>query len=111
MRQHHESWGRRRLFAPPLFVVASRPCGVAIQSRKHGARQHLRPCPPLGAWRQTGVKAQAIGPSRGGQTTGVHVLTDVLGRPAVIHLTPGHASDVPAAPAVLGWMLREANGT
>jgi transposase len=53
---------------------------------------------------RTGVKgaqAQAIGPSRGGQTTKVHVLTDVLGRPAVVHLTPGNASDVRTAPEVI----------
>src|SRR6266498_417958 len=37
---------------------------------------------------------QAIGLSRGGQTTKIHVLTDVLGRPAVIRLTPGNVSDI-----------------
>ena len=37
-----------------------------------------------------GAKTQAIGPSRGGQTTKIHVLTDVLGRPAVIRLTRRH---------------------
>ncbi len=47
-----------------------------------------------------GAKSQAIGPSRGGQTTEVHVLTDVVDRPAVIHLTPSKASDVKAAPDV-----------
>lgn len=57
---------------------------------------------PLGARGQRGAKAQAIGPSRGGQTTKTHVLADVLGRPAVIHLTPGNASDVKTAPAVIG---------
>lgn len=36
-----------------------------------------------------GAKAQAIGPSCGGQTTKVHILTDLLGRPAVIRLTAG----------------------
>ena len=51
--------------------------------------------------RQRGAKAQAIGPSRGGQTTKVHVITDVLGRPGVIHLTPGNASDVTVAPQVI----------
>src|SRR4051812_20983452 len=45
--------------------------------------------------------AQAISPSRGGQTTKVHALTDVLGRSGVLRLTPGHASDVTTAPAVL----------
>ena len=39
--------------------------------------------------------------SRGGQTTKVHVLTDVIGRPAVIHLTSGNASDVTVAPQVI----------
>ncbi|WP_232632061.1 IS5-like element ISMpo7 family transposase, partial [Methylobacterium sp. Leaf118] len=48
-----------------------------------------------------GPRTQAIGPSRGGQTTKVHALTDVLGRPGVLLLTPGNASDVTTAPAVL----------
>ena len=47
-----------------------------------------------------GAKAQAISRSRG-QTTKVHVITDVLGRPAVIHLTPGNASDVKVAPELI----------
>jgi transposase len=45
--------------------------------------------------------AQAIGPSRGGQTTKIHALVDVLGRPGVLLLTPGNASDVRSAPEVL----------
>ncbi|RVU11455.1 IS5 family transposase [Methylobacterium oryzihabitans] len=48
-----------------------------------------------------GPRDQAIGPSRAGPTTKIHVLTDVIGRPGVIHLTPGNASDVKTAPAVL----------
>jgi transposase len=47
-----------------------------------------------------GARAQDIGPSRAGPTTKIHVLTDVIGRPSVIHLTPGNASDVKTAPAV-----------
>jgi transposase len=62
---------------------------------------HLRQGASLRTRRQRGAKAQAIGPSRGGQTTKVHVLADVLGRPAVVHLTPGNASDVKTAPDVL----------
>jgi hypothetical protein len=41
-----------------------------------------------------GAKTQAIGLSRGGQTTKIHILTDVLGRPAVIRLTPGNVCDI-----------------
>lgn len=48
-----------------------------------------------------GAKAQGIGPSRGGQTTKIHALVDVLGRPGVLRLTPGNASDVKTAPDVL----------
>ena len=42
-----------------------------------------------------------MGRSRGGLTTKIHALTDVLGRPGVLLLTPGNASDVTTAPAVL----------
>ncbi len=48
-----------------------------------------------------GATAQAIGPSRGGQTTKIHALTNVLGRPGVLLLTPGNAGDVTTAPTVL----------
>ena len=47
------------------------------------------------------AKDQAIGPSRGGATTKVHILSDTLGRPAVVHLTPGDSSDVRTATAML----------
>lgn len=47
------------------------------------------------------AKAQAIGFSRGGQTTKIHALVDVVGRSAVLLLTPGNANDVRTAPDVL----------
>ena len=51
-------------------------------------------------WKR-GARAQAIGPSRGGQTTKIHALTDVVGRPYAITLTPGNVADVSVAPALL----------
>lgn len=69
--------------------------------RRGGHRQHLRQGASLGTRRQRGAKAQAIGPSRGGQTTKIHALIDVLGRPGVLLLAPGNASDVRTAPEVL----------
>jgi transposase len=48
-----------------------------------------------------GRSAQAIGRSRGGWTTKVHALTDVIGRPFALMLTAGNVSDVKAAPALL----------
>ena len=64
-------------------------------------RQHLRQGHRSAQGGKGGARVQGIGPSRGGQTTKIHVLTDVLGRPGVLLLTPGNASDVTAAPAVL----------
>ena len=48
-----------------------------------------------------GRSHQAIGRSRGGWTTKVHALTDVIGRPYALMLTAGNVSDVKAAPALL----------
>ncbi|HEX8382086.1 MAG TPA: IS5 family transposase [Sphingomonas sp.] len=53
-----------------------------------------------------GAKAQAIGRSRGGWTTKIHALTDVVGRPFALMLTPGNVADVTAAPELLARMGR-----
>ena len=47
------------------------------------------------------AKNQAIGPSRVGQTTKIHVLTDVIGRPFAFKLTGGNGADSPIAPVLL----------
>lgn len=53
---------------------------------------------PLGVRRaKRGERFQAIGRSRGGRTTKIHLLVDEHGRPHVLHLTPGQASDIIAA--------------
>ena len=39
--------------------------------------------------------------SRGGWTTKVHALTDVIGRPYALTLTAGNVSDIKAAPTLL----------
>lgn len=44
-----------------------------------------------------GALAQAIGRSRGGRTTKVHALTDMLGRPRAVVLTPSNAHDLSGA--------------
>jgi transposase len=40
--------------------------------------------------------------SRGGRTTKIHALVDVLGRPLRLILTPGNTSDVKAADQLIG---------
>ena len=69
--------------------------------QKHCGGQHLRESPALGVRRKRGARTQAIGPSRGGQTTKVHALTDTVGRPFALILTPGNVSDITVAPALL----------
>ncbi|MFI1401167.1 IS5 family transposase [Streptomyces sp. NPDC020681] len=48
-----------------------------------------------------GPRNQALGRSRGGLTTKVHMLADRLGRPLRLRVTPGQASDITAAPDLL----------
>jgi IS5 family transposase len=45
--------------------------------------------------------AQAIGKSRGGLSTKIHVLVDALGNPFSLMLTPGQAHDLTAAQPLL----------
>jgi transposase len=51
-------------------------------------------------WKR-GAQVQAIGLSRGGKTTKIHALTDVVGRPFRLILTAGNVADIKAAPALL----------
>jgi transposase len=67
----------------------------------HRHRRDLREGSTLRLRRKRGVKVQAIGLSRGGQTSKVHALTDLLGRPFVLMITAGNVSDIAAAPALL----------
>src|SRR5687767_6172488 len=90
-------WSRRGFWRAMLAA----PGGGGLGSGDRCSGFHLREGAPLCPRPQRGAKAQAIGVSRGGQTTKVHVITDILGRPAVIHLTPGNASDVKVAPEVI----------
>ena len=66
-----------------------------------GAGRHLRARHRSAHGGKGGPKTRAIGPSRRGQTTKIHVLTDVPVRPGVVHLAPGDSGDVKAAPGVL----------
>lgn len=43
-----------------------------------------------------------MGRSRGGLTTKIHLLADVLGRPLRFILTPGQAADIKGAPELIG---------
>lgn len=97
-----------------LTSVLNSPIPGGLGQRDRSARLNLRQGASLGTWRQKGARVQAIGPSRGGQTAKVRALTDVFGRPAVVHVTPGNVANVTTAPDVLKRLLAargcDANG-
>ena len=53
--------------------------------------------PPLSGGRKRGAFNNAIGRSRGGQTTKIHALTDKIGRPVALLITPGNTHDLVGA--------------
>ena len=67
---------------------------------RHGG-QHLGASPPLSRRWKRGEQNQAIGRSRGGRTTKIHAVADEQGRIAAVLLTPGQASDISGARALL----------
>ena len=56
-------------------------------------RQHDCTRSRLGRWCKRGQQHQALGRSRGGFSTKIHLKTDLDGRPLDFHLTGGEASD------------------
>ena len=79
---------------PALKPDPQRPWSIPASSRLDLRRQHLHHGAPLGTRRKRGARAQAVGSSRGGQTTKIHALTDLLGRPAMLHPTAGNVSEI-----------------
>ena len=56
-------------------------------------RFHRGSCPCLGGRRKRGQKEEALGRSRGGFSTKIHLKTDFDGLPLGFHVTGGQASD------------------
>jgi transposase len=84
--------------------LASNSQGVSRWTVDHDRGRHgweLRQGPPLCSRRKRGAKNQAIGLSRGGQTTKIHALSDALGRPIALEVTAGNVSDITMADALL----------
>lgn len=92
----------QQVVATSLLERAARGAGRLRRSaEEHVDRLDLHQGAASRVRRKRGARAQAIGPSRGGQTTKIHALTDVVGRPYAITLTPGNVADVSAAPTLL----------
>ncbi|MFT8781502.1 MAG: IS5 family transposase [Acetobacter orientalis] len=67
-------------------------------------RQHCRACASACGWcetRQRGADAQALGRSRGGLSTKIHIATDGLGNPVRMLFTLGQRADVTQGEALI----------
>ena len=62
--------------------------------------------PSIGRRRKRGAQRQAIGRSRGGRTTKIHVAVDEAGRPRRLILGPGHRGDGLVGPALVAELRR-----
>ena len=64
-------------------------------------RQHDQPGAPARSRRKRGAQAHAIGRSRGGLTTKVHLVVDALGLPLAFRITEGNRHDIVPAPDLI----------
>ena len=64
-------------------------------------RQHRGASAQGGERRKRGERDQAIGRSRGGRTTKIHILIDEAGRPLAFRLTAGNIADITVAAPLL----------
>ncbi len=113
----------RRTMATGIVSISGSPAGV-IKGCGHEC-SHTLPrtqtwnmaswiaplCAPILAQRalkKNGTAAeQALGRSRGGFSTKIHVIVDGLGNPLRTHLTAGHCHDSPHAPVLLEGLTFE----
>lgn len=64
-------------------------------------RQHDEPRPPACSGWKRGAQVHAIGRSRGGATTKVHLVVDALGLPLSFRITEGQRHDIVPAPELV----------
>lgn len=76
------------------MAKAARSAGRGRARLGSPRRQHQRQGPSLRLRPKRGAQVQAIGRSRGGSTTKIHLVTDAKGRPLAFKLSPGHRHDV-----------------
>ena len=65
------------------------------------SRLHLHQSPSFRRRRKRGAFNNAIGRSRGGQTTKIHALSDEIGRPRALLITAGNVHDLDGARSLL----------
>lgn len=81
-------------------LVEERKVGPAAERVTDGRRRrmaqrrfHDQPRSPACRWRKRGAEINAIGRSRGGPSTKVHLIVDALGLPVAFEITEGQRND------------------
>lgn len=64
-------------------------------------RRDDRPRTSACGWRERGAQLEAIGRSRGGLSTKIHLIVDALGLPVAFEITEGQRHDNQAAPRLI----------
>lgn len=95
LRQTEQGWHVRDVLRSPRHAVFVGPSDRDV-------RFHRRARPCLGSGRKRGQKNQALGRSRGGFSTKIHIKTDLDGHPIAFDLTGGEKADAPHLPILLG---------
>jgi len=100
---------------PPLVQVGCLGPDIASagrcrrRRRSANARQHRHPGAPLRRRRKGGIQNQALGRSRGGFSTKIHLRTNAEGLPIGVVLTAGEAHDSTAYIDLMGERDRDPN--
>jgi transposase len=75
-----------------------------LRRRRPDDRHLRRARPPAGCDGKKGGVDRCLGRSRGGLTTKIHALVDAQGRPILLKLTAGQASDIASAKDLIGHL-------
>jgi transposase len=83
-------------------LLRSSGCALIVVASGSDVRFHRGARPCLCSRRKRGQKSQALGRSRGGFSTKIHLKTDFDGHPIAFDLTGGEKGDAPHFPILLG---------
>ncbi|MBP2304579.1 transposase [Azospirillum melinis] len=91
-----------------------RPGGLepALRGQHRGPRSSARGWRPEGQRRKRGIDGEALGRSRGGFSTKIHIRAEGLGKPVTFTLTGGEVHDSKAFATLMGtgWIRRLGRG-
>src|SRR5690606_7654302 len=94
--------GQARRLGPALRALpGARPRVAPPRLHERTSASARRGCPKKGAPPERVAEREALGRSRGGLTTKVHVACDALGNPVRLLVTAGQRGDVTQAAALL----------